>query len=88
MSDRWDFIEKDMDETFARKLDLDRQLVSNNDERHKLFMKRHYSWMNENNIDNSRFTGQQILDSWYPIRLKLHKVKKKLRKLLYYIFKC
>lgn len=87
MSDRWDFIEKEMDEAFARKLDLDSQIVDSNDERSKLFMKRLYPWMNEDNIDNSQFTGQQFLDSWYPIRLKLHKLKKKLRKLIYYIFK-
>lgn len=87
MSDRWDFIEKEMDADFHRKMELDKKLRDNHHEHQKLFMKRHYRWMSEDEIDGIYF-DYNLVNIWTENQVKFHQLKKKLRKLWYNIFKC
>lgn len=88
MSDRWDFIEKEMDADFQRKMELNKAIIDNQTNGDKLFMKKYCRWMSEEEIDNSSFAYNQVNDIWTENKIKFHQLKKKLRKLWYNIFKC
>ena len=87
MSDRWDFIEKEMDEEFVQRLKLNENFRNAQLERDKFFMKKYHPHMSDEEINNIQFYDKYVDDVYLGYRLKFHKVKKKLRKLIYYIFK-
>ena len=50
-------------------------------------MKKYHPHMSDEEINNIQFHDKYVDDVYLGYRVKFHKVKKKLRKLIYYIFK-
>lgn len=81
MSDRWDFIEKEMDENFVRKLIHDKEVFD-------AYCKYQDLLFHVGKNNPSQYTNDALEDVRLRDKIRLHKLKKELRRIWFNIFKC
>lgn len=82
MSDRWDFIEKEMDDNFLRKVEIDEKIRNNFHECGDLFTQKYCN----HPVNSEQYGDKYINEIFYGYKVKLHRVKKKFRKLWFKLF--
>lgn len=81
MSDRWDFIEREMDEKFQKKLGHDKEVFDAYCRYQDLLF--HVDKNNPSQYTNDALENVRLRD-----KIRIHNLKKELRKLWFNIFKC